>query len=178
MPIVIAAAGKPRRKVRFSSNQTSRPTDAQGRDTKSTSSSIGRRQPSAPTPRKHTSLDQRSNSSGGMYEPQAHPGVPALFQELPSLLDALCTETSEVQSETVNRCLPFLKGIHNSQAGPFNRFGVPSLNQNDHLIYLYDSLEDYPEGFAGMDASRPWMVYWVLAGLSLLGEDVTKYRER
>ncbi|GAQ38130.1 CAAX farnesyltransferase (FTase) subunit beta [Aspergillus tubingensis] len=179
MPIVIAAAGKPRRKVRFSSNQTSRPTDAQGRDTKSASSSIGRRQPSAPTSKKHTSLDQRSNSSGGgMYEPQAHPGVPALFQELPSLLDALCTESSEVQNETVNKCLPFLKGIHNSQAGPFNRFGVPALNQNDHLIYLYDSLEDYPEGFAGMDASRPWMVYWVLAGLSLLGEDVTKYRER
>jgi protein farnesyltransferase subunit beta len=29
-----------------------------------------------------------------------------------------------------------------------------------------------------MDASRPWMVYWALAGLSLLGEDVTRVRQR
>ncbi|PWY87219.1 CaaX farnesyltransferase beta subunit Ram1 [Aspergillus sclerotioniger CBS 115572] len=165
MPIVIAAAGKPRRKVRFSSNQPPKAI-AQSKTSRS-SVSTSSRQPSAPTAKKDS-----------MYEPQAHPGVPALYQELPRLLDALCTETSELQSETVEKCLPFLKGIHTSQAGPFNRYGVPSLKQDDHIGYLYDSLEEYPAGFAGMDASRPWMVYWALAGLCLVGEDVTRFRER
>lgn len=50
--------------------------------------------------------------------------------------------------------------------------------KDKHIEYLYDSLEDYPEGFVTMDSSRPWMSYWALAGLMLLGEDVSKYRER
>lgn len=50
--------------------------------------------------------------------------------------------------------------------------------KDKHIEYLYDSLEDYPEGFVAMDSSRPWMSYWALAGLALLGEDVSKYRER
>ncbi|PYI00567.1 CaaX farnesyltransferase beta subunit Ram1 [Aspergillus sclerotiicarbonarius CBS 121057] len=156
MPIVIAAAGKPRRKVRFSSNQTSQAI-AQRKS----------RQPSAPPAKTYS-----------MYEPQAHPGVPDLYQELPRLLDALCTETSELQQETVEKCRPFLQGIDPSQVGPFNRHGVPSLRQDNHIGYLYDSLEEYPTGFASLDASRPWMVYWALAGLCLFGEDVTRFRER
>jgi protein farnesyltransferase subunit beta len=28
------------------------------------------------------------------------------------------------------------------------------------------------------DATRPWMVYWALAGLSMLGEDVSEYASR
>ncbi|PWY87705.1 CaaX farnesyltransferase beta subunit Ram1 [Aspergillus heteromorphus CBS 117.55] len=174
MPIVIAAAGKQRRRVRFASQTTA--TTASARDARSKSSpsnlsSTGSRQS---TPRDQTSLKPRNT----MCEPQAHPGVPSLFQESPVLLDALTTETSELQLETVNKCLPFLGGLHSSQPGPFNRFGVPSLRQHEHIGYLYESLEEYPAGFAGMDASRPWMVYWALAGLSLLGEDVTRFRER
>lgn len=75
-------------------------------------------------------------------------------------------------------CLPFLKGIASEQDGPFNRFGVPRLNRDDHVDYLYDALEDYPAKFVGMDASRPWMVYWALTAMHLLGEDVTQFRER
>jgi protein farnesyltransferase subunit beta len=29
-----------------------------------------------------------------------------------------------------------------------------------------------------LDASRPWMMYWVLCGLSLMGHDISPYRER
>ena len=113
-----------------------------------------------------------------MSETQVHPAVPALFKELPILQDALTTETTNLQEETVNKCLPFLKGIHSSQKGSFNQFGVPALNRDDHIAYLYDSLEDYPGSFVALDASRPWMVYWALAGLTLLDEDVSQFRER
>lgn len=111
-------------------------------------------------------------------ESQAPSAIPALFTEPPALQDPLVTETTELQNDTLDKCLPFLRGVHTSQKGPFNEHGVPALQRNDHLAFLYDSLEDYPAGFAGMDASRPWMVYWALAALSLLGEDVDHFRDR
>lgn len=106
------------------------------------------------------------------------PGIPALFTQPPPIRDPLVTETTDLQDATLDKCLPFLKGIHNTQKDPFNAHGVPALQRDDHVAYLYDSLEDYPSGFVAMDASRPWMVYWALAGLSLLGEDVSRVRER
>lgn len=106
------------------------------------------------------------------------PGIPALFTQPPPLRDPLVTETIDLQDATREKCLPFLKGIHSSQKEPFNACGVPTLQRADHVGYLYDSLEDYPAGFVAMDSSRPWMVYWALAGLSLLGEDATRFRER
>lgn len=113
-----------------------------------------------------------------MDETQLHPAIPALFTEPPVLQDAVATETTDLQNETINKCLPFLKGIHSKQTKPLNQSGVPALKRDEHIGYLYDSLEDYPAGFVGLDASRPWMAYWALAGLSLLGEDVTKFRQR
>jgi protein farnesyltransferase subunit beta len=105
--------------------------------------------------------------------------IPPLFKELPVIRDLLMTESSRVQDETVEICLPFLSTTEPGlQSSELNRSGVPKLLKNDHLEYLFDSLEDYPSNFVGIDASRPWMVYWALAGLTLLGEDLTSYRER
>ncbi|KAJ9255902.1 hypothetical protein DTO195F2_6106 [Paecilomyces variotii] len=109
---------------------------------------------------------------------EEHPSIPRLFKEPPPIRDSLSTETSELQYETLEKCLPFLKGTESSLIGSLNEHGVPALQKDDHIEYLYDSLEDYPSNFVGIDSSRPWMAYWALAGLSLLGEDVTKYRER
>lgn len=106
------------------------------------------------------------------------PGIPALFTQSPPIRDPLVTETIDLQDATLEKCLPFLKGVHSSQMEPFNAFGVPALQRDEHVAYLYDSLEDYPSGFVAMDASRPWMVYWALTGLTLLGEDVTRVRKR
>lgn len=108
----------------------------------------------------------------------SHPGVPALYQEQPPIRNSLVTQTVEAQNETVEQCLPFLKGSHSSQKGPFNEHGVPALQRNDHVTYLHESLEEYPADWVALDASRPWMSYWALAALSLLGEDVTKFRSR
>lgn len=105
------------------------------------------------------------------------PGIPALFTQPPPIRDPLITETVDLQNATLEKCLPFLKGIHSAQKD-FNDHGVPALQRDLHAGFLYDALEDYPEGFVAMDASRPWIVYWALAGLAMLGEDTTRFRER
>ena len=97
---------------------------------------------------------------------------------MPTLQDSLQTKTSPDQDETVTKCLPFLTGRDGTLRSNLNEFGLSHLMKDKHIEYLYDSLEDYPEGFVTMDSSRPWMSYWALAGLTLLGEDVSKYRER
>lgn len=109
---------------------------------------------------------------------QAPPGIPALFTQPPPIRDPLVTETIDLQDATLAKCLPFLQGVQDSQKGPFNACGVPALQRGDHLFYLYDALEDYPPSFVLLDSSRPWMAYWGLAGLSLMGEDPTQFRER
>ncbi|PTU24265.1 hypothetical protein P175DRAFT_0505943 [Aspergillus ochraceoroseus IBT 24754] len=174
MPLIIAATGKQRRKVRFpSASHAAQP--GKGED------KIGRfrdRLPASSRTLPASTYQDSRNQHARMDDPLVHPGIPTLFTEPPRIHDALITETTEVQDETVNKCLPFLKGIHANQQDPLNRHGVPPLKRDEHISYLYDSLEDYPASFVGLDASRPWMVYWALAGLCLLGEDVSKYRER
>lgn len=108
---------------------------------------------------------------------QPRPGIPALFTQPPPIRDPLITETVDLQNATLEKCLPFLKGIHSAQKD-FNDYGVPALQRDLHAGFLYDALEDYPEGFVAMDASRPWIVYWALAGLAMLGEETTRFRER
>lgn len=108
---------------------------------------------------------------------QPRPGIPALFTQPPPIRDPLITETVDLQNATLEKCLPFLKGIHSAQKD-FNDHGIPALQRDLHAGFLYDALEDYPEGFVAMDASRPWIVYWALAGLAMLGEETTRFRER
>ncbi|KAJ5155215.1 hypothetical protein N7492_008018, partial [Penicillium capsulatum] len=145
---LIAATGKHRRKVRFPSN------------------------PSAPP----ASSPKRSGIRAGKMSQEARPGIPVLFTQPPPIRDPLVTETIDLQDATLEKVLPLLRGLQVS--APLNVHGVPALQRDDHVAYLYDALEDYPPGFVAMDSSRPWMVYWALAGLSLLGEDVTGFRER
>ncbi|KAJ5899747.1 hypothetical protein N7495_004491 [Penicillium taxi] len=140
--------------------------------------------PKPPTPiatEKPKPKPKRRQISSGMASQESQeprPGIPAVFTQPPLIRDPLVTETIDLQDATLEKCLPFLKGVHDKQSGPFNAYGVPTLNRDDHVAYLYDALEDYPSGFAMMDASRPWMVYWSLTGLFLMGEDPIQFRER
>ena len=106
------------------------------------------------------------------------PDVPSRFLTLPSVSDsAPATESSIAQDEAVAQCLPFLAGTEAEQ-GEFNAAGVPQLRRREHARFLRNVLGPYPAGYVGYDASRPWLLYWALTGLSLLGEDVAPYRER
>jgi protein farnesyltransferase subunit beta len=102
--------------------------------------------------------------------------VPDLFTSLPNIRDLLNTETSQVQDETVQECLPFLSGTQ--KWVNFNDHGVPHLDRKRHIQFLHKSLRKLPPGYVAADASRPWMFYWALAGLCTMGEDVSEYRER
>jgi hypothetical protein len=103
------------------------------------------------------------------------PRVPPLFSEYPPIRDALETDSSKVQNETIEECLPFLT----EPELDLNSFGIPQLRRKQHTAFLIHALEHkYPPHFVSIDASRPWIPYWALTGLSLLGEDVSQYGRR
>ncbi|RMZ82773.1 hypothetical protein DV738_g1494, partial [Chaetothyriales sp. CBS 135597] len=106
--------------------------------------------------------------------------IPSYYLTEPPLIDDLTTKTSELQQDTIDECLPLLQAALDASQDPndFNASGVPELRKSDHIAFLEDSLATFPARFVGLDASRPWMVYWALLGLHLLGEDVSQQRQR
>ena len=130
-----------------------------------------------PTSRMHTSsLDQ-----GTLAESRAASStIPQTFAQSPALANGLITKTSIAQNETVKECLPYLKGIEDpaNDLFDYNEHGVRRLDREEHVDFLTSHLSDYPAGYVGYDASRPWIMYWGLMGLYLLGKDITSYRNR
>jgi protein farnesyltransferase subunit beta len=116
-----------------------------------------------------------ANTPITMSAKTARPMIPDLFTSFPPLRDPLDTQTSQVQDETIRECLRFLSG---TQRVTCNDHGVPHLDRKRHIQFLHKSLKGLPAGYAAADASRPWMFYWALAGLSVMGEDISEYRER
>ncbi|RVX75277.1 hypothetical protein B0A52_00629 [Exophiala mesophila] len=111
------------------------------------------------------------------HDPQS--SIPLYFREPPILVDSLETTTSKLQDETVSDCLPFLEAAETADdPAEFNSFGLLSLHREDHVQFLHENLAQFPANFVGLDASRPWMVYWALAALYMLGEDITPLRSR
>ena len=120
--------------------------------------------------------------------------IPDHFTHAPLVHDALVTDTSEMQDETAEMCLAAIFPAGSDAAGsdvdssvsasasvsdvPHNAFGVPRLDRARHARFLHKSLEPLPSAFVGYDPSRPWLLFWCLNGLSMLGEDVGVYRAR
>ncbi|KAK0617339.1 terpenoid cyclases/protein prenyltransferase alpha-alpha toroid [Immersiella caudata] len=102
--------------------------------------------------------------------------VPDLFCQKPVIRDALETPTSVTQDETVESMVPNL----NARAPRlrYNDLGVPRLERQKHVNFLQKTMGPFPSQYLHADASRPWYLYWSLAGLTMLGEDVSSYRER
>jgi protein farnesyltransferase subunit beta len=91
--------------------------------------------------------------------------------------DDLVTTTSLAQEKVTKECLPYLT-LGDTQGLPLNAFGLPALRREAHKKFLLVQLDRLPAPYAAMDASRPWLFYWTMAGLSFLGEDVSSYRDR
>lgn len=104
------------------------------------------------------------------------PCIPHLFTSKPPIQDPIQTESSVLQDETVGECLPFLAG--EVDMGLRNVNGIPRLDREQHVRFLHKQMSQLPGAFKAADASRPWIFYWCLNALSLLGEDVAPYRER
>jgi len=103
--------------------------------------------------------------------------IPTLFTSLPPIRDLLGTETSEEQDEVVELCQPLL-AAQSTDFKYYNEHGVPHLLRDKHVDFCHKQLEPLPSPFTKADAARPWFFYWTLTALSVLGEDVTQYRER
>lgn len=101
--------------------------------------------------------------------------IPDLFLNAPPVKDPLQTITSVAQDDVVKNCLPYLSG--EDEGFEYNDYGVPHLDRKRHIRFLRSNLGTLPGGFIAADASRPWFLFWCLNGLSILGEDVSSYRE-
>lgn len=115
--------------------------------------------------------------SQNMSSTMEYPNVSQIFRHLPVLDDRLQTETSDAQLETVEDILPYILG---EEGGPFelNSCGIRKLKRQAHVAFLRKSLERMPAAYTAYDAARPWVIYWTLTALCLLGQDVSEYRER
>lgn len=102
--------------------------------------------------------------------------IPMLFTTMPPIVDELSTNTSKLQQKTVEECLPFLNG--EEHPNKCNQHGVPQLDRQNHAQFLHKQLGNFPPQYLAIDASRPWWFYWCLAALSLIGEDVSVYKDR
>ncbi|XP_002735484.1 protein farnesyltransferase subunit beta-like [Saccoglossus kowalevskii] len=63
----------------------------------------------------------------------------------------------------------------------FERFSIdsdanpnPLLYKDRHIHYLLKGLKNLSESYECLDASRPWLCYWILHSLYLLGEQISE----
>lgn len=141
--------------------------------------------------RQRTTVHKRRNNStsyasvpreeNGMAHPspsrESHqaPLIPELFTNRPPIRDLERSETSVKQDDVQSNCMADLKNaLHPVRV---NHYGVPSLARQHHIRFLEFYLGNLPGGFKSLDASRPWVFYWCLNSLALLGADVSKYRD-
>lgn len=117
-----------------------------------------------------------SNSGAGAGG-VAVPTIPNLFCSPPPIKDDLITDSSTLQDDTVDECLPFLTNSTNIHAH-VNAHGIPHLDRARHVAFLHKQLGKLPPQFVAADPSRPWFFYWCLAALAILGENVEEYRSR
>ncbi|KAK4502456.1 hypothetical protein PRZ48_005881 [Zasmidium cellare] len=92
--------------------------------------------------------------------------------------DDLTTTTSEAQVKVTADCLPLLTGKERLNGLRYNKYGIPHLNREKHVAFLKDWLEPLPAPYVVIDASRPWVFYWTIGGLSFLEQDVSVYKQR
>lgn len=101
--------------------------------------------------------------------------VPKLFASLPPIRDPLVTGTSRSQDETAAQCLPFHTGASRS-IFDLTSHGIPRLNRENHVEFLSDIIQTARH--VAFDPLRPWVIYWSLTGLAVLGEDLAQWRDR
>lgn len=90
--------------------------------------------------------------------------------------DRLETSSSVEQDQVERSIEPLLQKFFSDQElDP----SFPLLNRERHIAFLLRGLKRLSEGYECLDASRPWLCYWILHSLSLLenlpSEDVLQH---
>lgn len=126
-------------------------------------------------------ISDSSNDTGshvhGWLPSKLDKNTPALFAHPAIIHDHLKTKTSDANEAVMQSCLELLTGKEQTII-ELNSHGIPHLQRQKHIKFLKGVLGKYPPPYQVMDASRPWLLYWALAGLASLGEDVSHYRRR
>lgn len=85
----------------------------------------------------------------------------------------LATPSDGIGGGTLDTQLEVEKSISQLLATHQTSFIPPTLDTEHHLEFLNWHLEDpFPRQWAAFDASRPWLLYWVLHSFALLKTDV------
>ncbi|KAH8666686.1 terpenoid cyclases/protein prenyltransferase alpha-alpha toroid [Xylariales sp. PMI_506] len=116
-----------------------------------------------------------SHMAGMAFRKSARLPIDPLYTREPPIIDDLVTVTSSAQENTMDSCIPLLAAQDSSI--DYNANGVPHLRREKIIQYLNTTLGKLPAPFVAADASKPWALYWAMNGLSLLGADVSSYRE-
>jgi protein farnesyltransferase subunit beta len=77
--------------------------------------------------------------------------------------ESFATATSQEQESVESRVLPLLQRGRASGA---------VLRRDEHETYISSALEGLSPSHAGLDSSKPWLVYWSLHALDLLAIDI------
>ena len=77
------------------------------------------------------------------------------------------TASSVEQRTTEDSCLRLFE---KSETSISDLDDFPKLNRTKTVSFLLKGLHELSEGYECLDASRPWLVYWILHSLELLGE--------
>ncbi|KAG2493909.1 hypothetical protein HYH03_007845 [Edaphochlamys debaryana] len=81
--------------------------------------------------------------------------------------DGLPTATSKTQNALEKKILPFYQELEQQDLEDLH--DLLELHRDTHISYLQTGLGQLSSGFAVLDASRTWIVYWLVHSLALLG---------
>ena len=83
------------------------------------------------------------------------------------------TTTSISQKECEESCLAYLKeGEQDINRAKSNGESFSLLLREKHLRYCRRGLEKLGRGFTALDASKPWLMYWMIHSISLLDGEI------
>lgn len=87
-------------------------------------------------------------------------------QVLTMFEDGLQTQTSQQQYELEQTVRALYEDLAQSSAQVQET--SLRLRRADHIKYLHGGLQRLPAGYVSLDASRPWICYWIVHSLALL----------
>ncbi|GAQ85162.1 farnesyltransferase beta subunit [Klebsormidium nitens] len=83
--------------------------------------------------------------------------------------DPLVTATSREQAQVA----ALVGGLFQLAAPALPQAATIQLRRRQHVAYLERGLDYMGPGYAVLDSSRPWLCYWILHSLALLGQPIT-----
>ena len=72
----------------------------------------------------------------------------------------------ELVEESIGNCYRFFKNVLDIEKD------IPMLHRRKHEAFLTKGLQHLSESYECLDASRPWLCYWILHSLELLSIDI------